>query len=400
MAEKYPYTPLPSVTEDSGPVVDVEKLYSVRWFIFWAIVVVASGSLNSVAGKIVTVPMDVFFISIFNAVVYVVVYFIILGTRVALNWTGKDQLRYIWSFKEGGVCERFPPIKYFIIMGLMDGVGTLMGFLGRSQLPGDLTVILPQTSLFFLVMMSMIILSARYSFWQLWTILLLLSGVFIVLLPRFAGNLHGSILYVSIMALSTLPSAISSVLKEKLFQDWQGLDTFIINSHSSLFQLILQPAIIPLLIIVKSDILGGLTFGEFIKRGFICFSGVVPTNPPGNPYCTSMPWPYLIYISNNILFNISILFLVRNTTALMSSMVMNAILPISVMLFFFNWPLLKGVPFSYWTIIGLSVIVIGVIAHKVASHEKKNHDLDCCDVRIPCLDDVMDPPGYTQPINV
>lgn len=61
------------------------------------------------------------------------------------------------------------------------------------------------------------------------------------------------------MAISPLPSAISSVLKEKLFTDYSGLDPIIVNSHSSLFQFILQPAIVPLVVLVNPKTLGGMS---------------------------------------------------------------------------------------------------------------------------------------------
>jgi drug/metabolite transporter (DMT)-like permease len=57
---------------------------------------------------------------------------------------------------------------------------------------GDLTVLLPQTSLFFLVVVSMLLLGARYSFWQLWSVLLILCGVFVTLLPTFKGQFDGT----------------------------------------------------------------------------------------------------------------------------------------------------------------------------------------------------------------
>jgi hypothetical protein len=122
-----------------------------KHFIFWALVVILAGAGNSICGtavllstqtlkgKIVSVPLAdyIFFISVFNAIVYVIVYFTILAGKVLLKITPREQLRYIWFPRDTGNCaERFPPVKYFIAMGLLDGLQILLSFLGRSQLPG------------------------------------------------------------------------------------------------------------------------------------------------------------------------------------------------------------------------------------------------------------------------
>jgi len=411
---KSAYSPLPSQSDEEASLGQLEELettptiYSLKSFVFWAVVVVACGSANAVSSKIVSVPMAdyIFFISICNAIVYVVVYFVILLGKYLLKWTPIEQLRYIWlpSPTPKSCNDRVPPIKYFVVMGLMDGIGTLLSFLGRSVLPGNLTVLLPQTSLFFLVCASMTVLRTRYTHWQLWCVLLTLCGVFITLLPQLKGNSSGEILYIIIMAISPLPSAISSVLKEKLFADYPGLDTIIVNSHSSLFQLLLQPAIVPLIVIVNPKILSGLTLTQYLRNALFCFGGSIPhllgMELTNSDHCPAMPWPYVIYISINVFFNISILFLLRSGTALMVSMVTNMILPISVMLFYFNWPLLpKPQSFSFETILGLVIILVGIGAYKWASEDKKSKDLGCCSTAVPCLDNFLDSRMSSTTIN-
>jgi hypothetical protein len=53
------------------------------------------------------------------------------------------------------------------------------------------------------------------------------------------------------MSISPLPNAISFVLKELLFSEEKNLDVFIVNSHSSLFQLVLQPVFLPLAFLLQ-----------------------------------------------------------------------------------------------------------------------------------------------------
>lgn len=53
--------------------------------------------------------------------------------------------------------------------------------------------------------------------------------------------------------------------------------------------------------------------------------------------CSSNPYPYLVYIVINILFNVCILMITKRSSALLGFMAIKAVLPISVLLFFINW---------------------------------------------------------------
>lgn len=48
------------------------------------------------------------------------------------------------------------------------------------------------------------------------------------------------------MLLSPAPQALSFVIKEKLFREYPNFDLFVMNSHSSLFQFLLQPLFVPI----------------------------------------------------------------------------------------------------------------------------------------------------------
>jgi len=113
-----------------------------------------------------------------------------------------------------------------------------------------------------------------------------------------------------------------------------------------------------------------------------CFAGITPPST-GND-CSSNPYPYLIYIGINIIFNLLILMITKRASALLGCdqclcwpwipwqhqhnillrfrfMAIKAVLPISILLFFFNWYLL--ILFSICTFLELILcsILIGLL---------------------------------------
>ncbi len=134
-------------------------------------------------------------------------------------------------------------------------------------------------------------------------------------------------------------------LKEMVFRGHPDIDIFVINSHSSLFQFFFQPLFLPLTILFERTM--GLPFLVYIRDAFVyahlvwsishnrCFVGI---NPSGSiTDCTIDPYPYLIYITINIIFNLLLLMITKKASAVLTFMAFQAVLPISVILFYIDW---------------------------------------------------------------
>jgi len=72
----------------------------------------------------------------------------------------------------------------------------------------------------------------------------------------------------------------------------------------------------------------------------------------------------------------------------MSFMVIKAVLPVSVALFYINWPLIGHSQFSWYTIVGLIIILGALASYKFATFEKTEYKLGCCSTQIPCLENL------------
>jgi len=188
------------------------------------------------------------------------------------------------------------------------------------------------------------------------------------------------------MAISTLPNAISFTLKELVFMKKKDLDIFVVNSHTSLFQLVLWPIFVPLTLLFKQT--GSQPLLIYVKHGFECFVGMTPDDHSTQD-CSSYPWPYVIYISINLLFNIVLLVLLKRASALLGFMAIKAILPLSVLLFYFKWPLIGPTSLNLFVVGGLIVILFGLGLFRYTTITKKRYPTEsyCCSPWLPWCGD-------------
>mmetsp|Transcript_35993 Transcript_35993/g.90303 ORF Transcript_35993/g.90303 Transcript_35993/m.90303 type:complete len:389 (+) Transcript_35993:2-1168(+) len=351
------------------------------------LVVIVAGAFNRVASKIMTEPMGAysFFLSLWNSIVYTLVYFIILFSRIGLKITPRSHLSFPWrSLKvpenvgESRILRlwhRLPLIKLFIIMGFMDGLGNILGLMATPYISGPLTSLTSQAIVVFSMLSAVILLRTKYTLWQCLAALIVLAGAIICLIPDLT-NLGGNdntgepatkqLLYSILMAVSTAPNAISFTLKEFVFDVKNDLDVFVVNSHSSMWGLILWPIFVPLTLLF--DQTNGQNLWKYLGNAFMCFTSHTPDDgQPHHTSCSVDPWPWVIYMCVNLVFNISLLVLLKISSALQGFMAIKAILPISVLLFYINWPLIGSTDINFWILIGLAVVLTGLILFRLTT---------------------------------
>jgi hypothetical protein len=281
---------------------------------------------------------------------------------------------------------RIPVFKFFLLMGLMDGLGNILGLIAQPYISGQLASVMTQAIVAYSMICAIFMLGSRYSYWQVWSMLVILGGTMICLFSNgleggssssgssgsgssgkgFSG---GQIGYSTIMFVSTLPNAFSFTLKELVFRKRPKLDIFVVNSNSSLFQLLLWPIFLPLTLLFNQT--GGMPFGQYLKDGMMCFVGKYQF-PPNSPYsCSSMPYPFLIYMAFNLGYNISLLLLLKEASALQAFMAVKAVLPVSFLLFYFKWPLISPSPINAFIIVGLITILAGLVIYRISSISKE-----------------------------
>jgi hypothetical protein len=333
--------------------------------------------------KIALVPLGSYsqFMGFFVSSVYVCVYAVVMGTRRLLGIMPPGQA----SLPLHGARYAI----YFLLIGLCDAVGYVLGVLTAGAIPGPLLPLLSQTLLPFTIVLSAITLGRVYSISQLLSAAFVIGGVLISLVhsshksssggshdkASLMGDLGAAVspakvlIFKLIYAGSSLFSALSFVLKEAIFARFAetthtSLDVFVVSFHGSFAQLIFTFAS---LLLVSLPVFGGTKLsdlGHYFVDGFHCFAG---TSPHPTDDCTGAPLAPLIYMAVNLGWNVALIFLLKHGSALFMFIGISASIPLAEIAFAFSWPLLGASPMHREYIYGLVLIMVGLVGYRVVS---------------------------------
>lgn len=232
------------------------------------------------------------------------------------------------------------------------------------------------------LLLSTTILRKRYARGQILGCLLVILGVLVVVTSRADRvNPHSlqqsSLIWPLIMICSTACTAGASILKEFIFQDaakrLQGgtVDIFVVNSLGSSFQALFVLLLLPLLSNLK-----GIPFKQlptYLWEGAACFlnkEGIV-----GNE-CEGAPLVPLLYILTNLAFNICNLSLLKQSSAVVSSLCGTLAVPLTIWSFTLPLPLL-GTPASLppRLFVGAAILIAGLASYNI-SGERQRRELN------------------------
>ncbi|KAF4672682.1 hypothetical protein FOL47_000235 [Perkinsus chesapeaki] len=118
--------------------------------------------------------------------------------------------------------ESVPPQYKFAIMGLLDGLGTLLSSIGGVSTPGQFQTVLNQTLIPVTMVCSALVLGTTYSMKSIGAASIVFISACITVIPSFSGvtvaNCSG--LSVCLYFLSNIPMALSNVYKESGFSNY------------------------------------------------------------------------------------------------------------------------------------------------------------------------------------
>ncbi|KAL0308099.1 UNVERIFIED_CONTAM: protein CLT2, chloroplastic [Sesamum angustifolium] len=316
-------------------------------------VTVALAIANRVLYKLALVPMKEFpfFLAQLTTFGYVVIYFSVLYMRYRAGIATDEML----------ASPKFP----FIIIGFLEALGVVSGMYSGAMLPGPAIPILNQTFLVWQLTFSILLLGRTYTLNRLVGCFLVAAGV---VLAVTSGSEHDQLLsgvgimWPALMLASNAFQAVASVVKESVFLDaatrlkGKVLDIFVVNSFGSGFQALFVLLCLPLLSNLK-----GIPFSElpsYLRSGAACFLNI-GTNTTG---CDGAPMLPLLYIITNIAFNISVLNLLKYSSAVVSSLAVMSSVPISIYILSRPLPYLpEGVSLSPFFVLGSVVLMVGLI---------------------------------------
>eukprot|EP00894_Picocystis_sp_ML_P002392 jgi/Pico_ML_1/52909/g3546.t1 len=322
--------------------------------------------LNRVTYKMALVPLanHIFFLAQFMTVSYVLIYSITLYVRYKRGWVTQEMLDV--------------PKKTLVLAGMFEAVGLTLGLLGASGLPGAVLPVFSQLTLLWQLFLSYTVLGRKYPFAQLVGIAMVAIGVATAAIPGDSSvtlNVSSCATYLIVYILSLGFPSVATIFKEKVFKDAKAalgrdLDIFVVNTYSSVFQ-----GIGVLLFLPVISRLQGVSFRNipsYMSEGFYCFIG------QGSAYgmdSTGAPFFPLLYMGMNLVFNISVLRLLRSTSSVISSMVLSTTIPLTILAFMVQLPLLpapRPVGPMFWPGVGILFLGLGIYNfHKGASSKEK-----------------------------
>ncbi|XP_042520570.1 protein CLT1, chloroplastic [Macadamia integrifolia] len=316
---------------------------------------VVLGVGNRVLYKLALVPLKhyPFFLAQLATFGYVLVYFSVLYARYHAGIVTDEMLSL--------------PKTPFLLVGLFEALAAASGMAAGAVLSGASIPILSQTFLVWQLLLSAIFLGRKYRFNQILGCFLVSVGVIITVASGSGGGLSlkdAGIFWALLMITSFLFQAGDTVLKEVIFLDARkrlkggSVDLFVVNSYGSGFQALFICLLLPFL-----SKLWGVPFLQlpsYLRDGAACFLNI-GTLSTG---CEGAPWLPLLFVIVNMGFNISLLHLLKISSAVVSCLASTFSVPLSVYAFTLPLPYIgvaSSLPNGF--VAGVAVLVSGLLIY-------------------------------------
>ncbi|KAG5543776.1 hypothetical protein RHGRI_016509 [Rhododendron griersonianum] len=329
---------------------------------------------NRVLYKLALVPMKEypFFLAQVTTFGYVAIYFTILYVR----------------YRAGIVTDAMMaiPKSPFVMIGILEALGVAAGMSSGAMLPGPAIPILNQTFLVWQLAFSTLLLGTKFSWSKIGGCLLVAVGVVVAVASGSdAGQMLSGIgfLWPVLMIASSAFQAGASILKVvfcvvvapfivsqncRLMQG-KVLDIFVVNSFGSGFQALFVLLFLPFL-----SNLRGIPFSQlpsYIKSGAGCFFNM-GAHTIG---CDGAPLLPILYIVNNIAFNISVLHLLKISSAVLSSIVAMSSVPIAIYILSLPLPYLpEATNLSSFFVFGSMILLAGLVVYNIPQPLKQDSE--------------------------
>lgn len=263
---------------------------------------------------------------------------------------------------------RRTPQRHFVLMGILDSLGTFLTCCGATYTPGSLQPLLNQLLIPCTMLVSVVYLKVRCRWREAAGAGLIVAGACVSVLPHLLLSAPGvrhhrsaEIRWYAVLfyALSNFPMAVSSCYKESQFEE-KHLDVWYLTQWVSIYQFLVSFLYMPLLILPGFGSRDGMSWSEVwasFYDGFRCYVQEVPECATFGAF-----WLLTGYCAVNVCFNTLGLYLTKHGSAVLNALSYSILLPFTTMLFFtpllgrFQEPLTSTVNF---TAAGLALVLGG-----------------------------------------
>jgi len=252
--------------------------------------------------------------------------------------------------------------RRYIVMGILDALGTFFTAMGAVYTPGSMQPLLNQMLIPFTMVFSICFLDKIFGRYEASGALLIAAGACMSAIPPLlAEHDYSKLRWYSVLVylLSNMPMAASSCYKQKNFRD-REVDVWYLTQWVSWWQFLLSFALIPLLCLPGMSSPHGTPLVDVPAQligGWECYM-------ERDPVCRERHCFWLLngYCAVNVLYNTLGLYLTKVGSAVMNAVSYALLLPVTTLLFFtpFVGPVQESFTKTSWfTLAGLVVVVVG-----------------------------------------
>jgi len=281
---------------------------------------------------------------------------------------------YIWPMILWGSAitkeQRQIPWYKFAVMGILDGIAGLMQSFAVNYIPsGSLIVLLYQSAIPISMVISKIILKAKYGIHHYVGAVIVICGLIVVLVPSFVDPQKNSqnvsqvtiAIWSTALITSCIPMTLSSVYKEKALGEVE-IDVVYMNGWIAVYQFIISLALA-----VPSAYASNLTpqsLPENMLNGAKCYVGINSITGGDHPDdCRMGPLYVTLYLLFNVLYNILIIMILKYGSSNILWLAMTIMVP--MVNFAFALPFMPDPQsLTVYNDVGLVVIMLGLIIYR------------------------------------
>eukprot|EP01071_Lankesteria_metandrocarpae_P002117 Lankesteria_metandrocarpae@DN2090_c0_g1_i1.p1 len=320
---QFPCSRLVIISKPSGETI-------VKMFAVFGLLISSVG--NSIFFKKMTDSMQNYswFVSQFTTFVYLPVF----GVVVTI------------AFCNGSIDEEMTsfPKSRFAVMGFLDAAAGILTVVGGAFTAGSTQVVLQQSMIPATLLLTWLLIGAKYNALQYWGSLVIILGVLVVKLPVLMNPSHNDVLTFNMIFLTaTIPNVLSQVYKEVAFRDAE-LDVNYMQFWVAIYQFGFGCLLVPFNTL---NFLGSqkILFSEItsmVAAGSKClFLGVnTIVNDCGAiderrcDDCATAWIPMTTYVAFNLAYNCFTLLVVKQGGATLSFLIATLRMPLSSMAFY------------------------------------------------------------------
>ncbi|CEG42496.1 UAA transporter [Plasmopara halstedii] len=340
---------------------------------FVAMVFVGLG--NKIFQKLQTIPMHNYpaFLNLLTTFVYIPISFAYILPMIkygsAITWEQQNI-----------------PKSKFAVMGGLDSIAGILQVFAATYLSGSLIILLGQAAIPISMLISGLLLKAKYSGYQYVGAVVVTLGLLIVLgsgnsSSSSSVNPHIAVLWSIIMIFSCVPMCLSSVYKEKTLGEVK-LDAVYLNGWIAVFQFLFAVPLTFPASLVGDHPVTPRELPQNMYNGMKCYFGQnTITDGPHKDNCEKATIYVTAYLIFNVTYNLLIILILKFGSANILWLAMTIMVPLGNVAFTFPF-MPEHQPLHAKDIAGLLFIMLGLFVYRfledlmVSWNKLKSNTLD------------------------